>query len=188
MCSSDLWKLKINLLWKMCWNILPTCSVLNNRFALPSLDCPLCNNAPETLKNLFLHCEWAAQIWLLAPWPLVIHNLAKVSIVDWIKAILYPSSKLGLDDEVAREFQLYVAISCDQLWWARNKARVEGINSNPIELARQILQVFQEHKQAWKVQSVRPKKDVSWLPPPSNWIKMNFDSAIREEKNHNRSG
>ena len=30
----ELWKLKINLLWKMCWNILPTCSVLNNRFAL----------------------------------------------------------------------------------------------------------------------------------------------------------
>ena len=41
---------------------------------------------------------------------------------------------------------------------------------------------FQEHKQAWKVQSVRPKKDVSWSPPPSNWIKMNFDAAIREEK------
>ena len=129
-----------------------------------------------------MHCEWAAQIWLLAPRPLIIHNLANVSIVDWIKAILYPSSKLGLDDEMAREFQLYAAISCDQLWWTRNKARVEGINSNPIELARQILRVFQEHKQAWKVQSVRPKKDVSWSPPPSNWIKMDVDAAFREEK------
>ena len=83
---------------------------------------------------------------------------------------------------MAWEFQLYAAISCDQLWWARNKARVEGINSNPTELARQILRVFQEHKQAWKVQSVRKKKDVSWSPPPPNWIKMNFDAACREEK------
>ena len=139
------------------------------------MDCPLCNNAPETLEHLFLHCEWAAQIWLMAPWPVVIHNLANILIVDWIKPILYPSSKLGLDDEMAREFQLCAAIFCDQLWWARNKARVEGINSNPTELARQILRVFQEHKQAWKVQSVRPKKDVSWLPPPSNWIKMQFN-------------
>ena len=62
------------------------------------------------------------------------------------------------------------------------KQEWKGINSNPTELARQILRVFQEHKQHWKVQSVRPKKDVSWSPPPSNWIKMNFDAAIREEK------
>ena len=114
----ELWKLKINarlknLLWKMSWNILPTCSVLNNRFALPSLDCPLCRNALESLEHLFLHCEWAAQIWLMALWPLVTHNLANVSIVDWIKAIIYPNSKLGLDDDLAWEFHLYVAISCD---------------------------------------------------------------------------
>ena len=72
----------------------------------------------------------------MAPWPLVTHKLANVSIVDWIKDIIYPSSKLGLVDELAWEFQLYAAIFCDQLWWARNKARVEGINSNPTELAR----------------------------------------------------
>ena len=27
-----------------------------------------------------------------------------------------------------------------------------------------------------------PNKDVSWSLPPSNWIKLNFDAAIREEK------
>ena len=59
---------------------------------------------------------------------------------------------------------------------------MERINSNPTELARQILRVFQEHKQAWKVQFVRPKKDVSWSPPLSNWIKMNFDATIGKEK------
>ena len=59
---------------------------------------------------------------------------------------------------------------------------MEGNNSNPIELARQILRVFQEHKQAWSEQSMRPNKDVSWLLPPSNWIKLNFDAAIREKK------
>ena len=29
---------------------------------------------------------------------------------------------------------------------------------------------------------MRPNKDVSWSLPPSNWIKLNFDAAIREEK------
>ena len=58
----DLWKLKVNarhknVLWKMCWNILPTCFVLNSRFPISSLNCILCNNVPETIKHLFLQCD-----------------------------------------------------------------------------------------------------------------------------------
>ena len=39
-----------------------------------------------------------------------------------------------------------------------------------------------EHKEAWKEQNERPSKDVVWSPPPKNWIKLNFDATIREEK------
>ena len=61
----DLWKLKVNarlknLVWKMCCNIQPTCSTLNNRFPISSLNCFLCNNAPETIEHLFLQCGWAS--------------------------------------------------------------------------------------------------------------------------------
>ena len=59
----DLWKLIVNtklknLLWKMCWNILSTCSVLNIRFPIFSLNCFFCNSAPETIEHLFLQCDW----------------------------------------------------------------------------------------------------------------------------------
>ena len=90
----------------MCWNILPTSSVLNNQFPLPSLECYLCSNATESLEHLMLQCDWVAQVWLLAPWPLILNKLSSLSMVDWIKVILNPKTKLGLDEEAARDFQL----------------------------------------------------------------------------------
>ena len=55
----NLWKLKINvrlknLLWKMVWNILPTCSILNNRFVLSFVNCFLCNNVVKSIEHLFI--------------------------------------------------------------------------------------------------------------------------------------
>ncbi|KAL0007736.1 hypothetical protein SO802_009238 [Lithocarpus litseifolius] len=66
--------------------------------------------------------------------------------------------------------------------YPRNKARVEGSKSNPIELARQIRHVFEEHKQAWSKLPRRSPKINIWQPPPNSWVKLNFDAAIREEK------
>ena len=109
-------------------------------------------------------------------------KLSSLSILDWIKAILNPKSMLGLNEESVKDFQLYASILCDHLWMARNKARVEGSKSDPTDLSRQIFKVFMEHKDAWKEQNERPSKEVVWSPPPKNWIKINFDVAIREEK------
>lgn len=149
----------------MCWNILPTSSVLNNQFPLPSLECYLCSNATESLEHLMLQCDWVAQVWLLAPWPLILNKLSSLSMVDWIKVILNPKTKLGLDEEAARDFQLYTAILCDQIWMSRNIARVEGIKSNLVKLARQIHKIFQEHKQSWRLQLLKPSRKIQWSPP-----------------------
>ena len=50
-----------------------------------------------------------------------------ISIVDWVKMIINPKSFLALDDEATKEFQLFAAIMCDQVWISRNKAYVDGI-------------------------------------------------------------
>ena len=81
----------------MCRNILLTCSVLNSRFAISSLNCFLCNNALETIEHLFLQCDWAIQLWLLTPWPIYMSKLSSLSILDWIKVILNPKSMLGVE-------------------------------------------------------------------------------------------
>ena len=64
----------------------------------------------------------------------------------------------------------------------RNKTRVEGKSSNPLELSRQILRSFEEHKQAWKDKLHSPIRIAIWKPPPNGWVKLNFDAAVREEK------
>ena len=48
----------------------------------------------------------------------------------------------------------------------RNKVRVEGVKSNPLEIARQILISFEEHKQAWREVIKKPSRDPKWYPPP----------------------
>ena len=96
--------------------------------------------------------------------------------------IIYSKHGLGLEGEEAEDFQLYAAILCDQIWMTRNKARLEGIKTSLKKVARQVNKSYEEHKNAWRNQSTKPPKDSSWTPPPLNWIKLNFDTAIREDK------
>ena len=105
-----------------------------------------------------------------------------ISIVDWVKLIINPKSFLPLDDEASKEFQLFAAIMCDHVWMCKNKARVEGIKMAPIELARQVCNSFENHKQAWKLEYKNSSKEFTWTPPPPSWIKLNFNAAIREGK------
>ena len=107
------------------------------------------------------------------------HN---VPIADWVKTIINPKHGLGLEGEEAEDFQLYAAILCDQIWMTRNKARLEGIKTSLKKVARQVNKSYEEHKNAWRNQSTKPPKDSFWTPPPLNWIKLNFDAAIREDK------
>ena len=41
---------------------------------------------------------------------------------------------------------------------------------------------YEEHRNAWRNQPKKPPKNSSWTPPPLNWIKLNFDAAVREDK------
>ena len=51
-----------------------------------------------------------------------------------------------------------------------------------MELSRQILRSYEEHKQAWKDNLHNPIRKAKWKPPPYGWVKLNFDVAVREEK------
>lgn len=76
-------------------------------------------------------------------------SMGNISIQDWIKIVLNLKSSLGLKVDEVNQFQLFALILCDQIWMTRNKARVDGLKSNPTELSRQIIRYFEEHKLAW---------------------------------------
>ncbi|XP_023884011.1 uncharacterized protein LOC111996281 [Quercus suber] len=52
----------------------------------------------------------------------------------------------------------------------------------PVDLARQVCKSFEEHKQAWKLKCKNSYKEYTWFSPPTSWIKLNFDVAIRKRK------
>lgn len=47
----------------------------------------------------------------------------------------------------------------------KNKVRVEGVKGSPMEIARQILRFFEEHKQAGRELIKKPSIDPIWYPP-----------------------
>jgi hypothetical protein len=56
-----LWKLKVHdrvkmLLWRIASNVLPTKDNLAKRLGSIDTDCPLCNEAKETITHLFFEC------------------------------------------------------------------------------------------------------------------------------------
>ena len=57
----------------------------------------------------------------MAAWPINLSNLSNISILDWVKIILYPKTNLGLDDESAKEFQLYSLLSVIKYGFPRTK-------------------------------------------------------------------
>ncbi|XP_075654880.1 uncharacterized protein LOC142625056 [Castanea sativa] len=81
---------------------------------------------------------------------------------------LYPS--------VGLSFSLLAAITCDRIWWSRNKLIFEDLSNPPNRLAADINKFFNSHSEARL--SISPTAS-QWCPPPTGWIKFNFDAAIR---------
>ncbi|XP_030924951.1 uncharacterized protein LOC115951982 [Quercus lobata] len=136
-------------------------------------------------KNLLWKMVWRTlHVWLMAPWPLNMSNLSHIDIIEWVKCIIDPKMKLGIRDEESLHFQLYASIVCDRIWMQRNKARFGEDIGSVVDFARKIQNSFNEQKAAWE--EVCGEKleliESSWIPPPTGWVKLNFDAAIRENK------
>nr|XP_023887146.1 uncharacterized protein LOC111999255 [Quercus suber] len=77
------------------------------------------------------------------------------------------------------------AMTVSQIWTRRNKLRV-GEDAAPLDMINQLasasLQVFIQSsliptKVPSPIKVPSPPKVTKWLPPPSNWVKINFDGA-----------
>ncbi|XP_075663011.1 uncharacterized protein LOC142632511 [Castanea sativa] len=72
-----------------------------------------------------------------------------------------------------------LAMTVAQIWTRRNKLRV-GDDVPPLGLINQLALVsLQEFHQSSlnPPKAPLPPKDSKWLPPPTNWVKVNFDGA-----------
>jgi len=99
-------------------------------------------------------------------------------MVDWIKLIVSPCHSLGIPTADCHKFQIFASVACDILWYYRNQAFHNGSIFEARNVSMHINKIALEHFQAWQSISSAPLE--KWIPPAPNWVKINFDTAIRD--------
>jgi hypothetical protein len=70
-------------------------------------------------------------------------------MIDWIKALISPGTSLSIPKQNHHRFQIFAAISCDLLWFYRNKAFHDGVSFDALQISRNVNKIYQHHFMAW---------------------------------------
>ncbi len=70
------------------------------------------------------------------------------NVQDWIKIILSPGTKLHIPRVDHHRFQVFSAVSCDLLWFHRNKAFHDGTSYDVLQTSRNINKIYLQHSAA----------------------------------------
>jgi hypothetical protein len=132
----------------------------------------------DSLTHLFFECFYARVVWRLSFWPLDSTAFHFSSMEAWIAAIISPERSLGILLRDQHKFQIFASVACDILWFYRNKALHENLTFDARSVSIHINKISLEHFQAWH--SLSQVQLETWAPPLPNWVKINFDTAIRD--------
>nr|XP_023875554.1 uncharacterized protein LOC111988030 [Quercus suber] len=177
-----LWSMKFNErpkyhIWNIAWDVIPTREFLARRIARLDSSCPRCHHPQESVVHALFEYPFAIIVWRHTSIPVNPSSIPPKSAFELVKSILNPMCLLGLCPSVGPSFSLLAAITCDCIWWSRNKLIFEDLSNPPNWLAADINKSFKSHFEAWL--SIYPSTASQWQPPPTGWIKFNFDAAIQ---------
>jgi hypothetical protein len=104
--------------------------------------------------------------------------LDSLNLCEWIRVILYPKALLHIPCSELHHFQVFAVVTCDFLWFHRNKAFYDGLSFDARIISKLIINTYHQHCDAWSNKlDPAPEK---WIHPPPNWYKINFDTTIRD--------
>ena len=174
----SLWKLNTpnrvkTLLWRAISNALPTRANLVKRKVLTDPTCQACGLAPETSLHALWSCLKLSNVWALHFNLLKNEASGSSSFRDVFQLCVEKSHPLDL-----------FAMISYQIWFRRNRVRLgEVVEDLKLvnTLAKDALQEFQQANLA-PLKSSPAQSIPKWVPPPSGWVKANFDGAIFQDR------
>jgi hypothetical protein len=162
-------------LWRLAHNSLPTRLNIQRKSVVLDTRCPVCGRFDEDGGHIFLKCKEVKYVWRHL-------NLEPVRL----QLLECPDAHTVLNRVLAlpKQQQTLVAVTLRDWWTARNKINAGEKRKTTEEIFHLIVkhhhEFSQEPKALAEVQPVQSK----WEPPPSGFVKVNFDASfIPELKN-----
>ncbi|KAL0403938.1 UNVERIFIED_CONTAM: hypothetical protein Sradi_2034600 [Sesamum radiatum] len=127
-----IWNTRVSLrvrvfMWRMCMDVLPTLDKLERRKAGINTLCGICGMQGESVKHVFLECQFARQFWALACFPWRIISVWNENAVEWVSQIV---------QNVAEEDKCRFFTFCWMVWRNRCKKVMEDKMLDPMSVLR----------------------------------------------------
>ncbi|KAF5477145.1 hypothetical protein F2P56_003817 [Juglans regia] len=182
------WKLQIPnvtkvFIWKACLESLPTRLNLYKKKIVDSPLCPICSREEESVTHILWSCSSAMDVWSQGP-----------------KAFQKCTNSAGCFKDLVEQFLSSIDTTLMELfsmttrgiWLRRNKMVFENSFMHPMQVARQAA----IHLTEFKAAHFGSKREVEqslvhpsvWVPPPENFIKINWDAAVSSIQNRTGIG
>lgn len=177
-----IWKLKILpkiqvFLWKVVSGAIPTAARMCARGIFIDPVCQRCCVEEETISHMLFECPHATAIWRCANNPLA---GTFTSDLESNLFLLFDQMENLNGQQALSSFWIV-----SYIWKSRNAFLFSKRNVHPIEDARKALDANDE----WVANCVKENltvrnnvRDSRWSPPPSGWLKCNFDSSFRTDR------
>lgn len=180
--KDKIWKLTIlpkikQFLWKVVSGAIPTYVQLCTRGINIDPVCQRCCLDEETINHALFLCPHANAVWRC--FDLSVAQLFTDSLEDNFEVLF--SLQHSNDHSHIRRLSFWVVWF---IWKSRNEFLFQHRNSHPVEDFQRASRAHNEwnDNQGVDRQSlhIRPKSS-QWSPPPSGWLKCNFDSSYDKE-------
>ncbi|KAL5545963.1 hypothetical protein UlMin_005650 [Ulmus minor] len=167
--------------WLFISNCLPTREKLNSIFAIDDITCPIYNIGPENAIHVLFLCDFSRHLWVASPWNLRTENIVCNSTLECIKFLWLledRDSNTQHAEDGSRNIFLFASVLMDFLWKHRNDTTHGSPKSDPTKLYASIMRSY--YSILAGCPSLKPKLSFCWTPPPTDWLKINFDAAIKD--------